>query len=349
MPGGIPLTVSILSRKSWGAKPWNGSPATIPLSKRTEFFVHYHGGIPAHSTGLAVPREVEKIHLANGWAGTGYNFMVDQNGVIYEGRGWSLQGAHCPNHNVSGFGVYVAVGGDQAPTDKALSSVRALYDEACRRTGRNLAKKGHKDGYATTCPGNHLYAWVKAGMPVDNAGMNGSTTRWDGKSFPGRGAFVLGRKHDAVTLLGERLIAHGYGSHYKVGPGPRFGEADLKATKAFQEAQGWSGSDADGYPGPTTWSRLMAAPKAPPSVVALSSEVRPGAWHPQVKELQRLLIKAGYGPIKGAVTDYYGMNTQAAVARFHNRNPKCKSAGLIRDPKIGPRGFTALQKQAGRR
>ncbi|MEU3265124.1 peptidoglycan recognition protein family protein [Streptomyces bacillaris] len=253
------MSVTIVSRKSWGAKPWNGNPASVSLSRRTEFFVHYHGGVPAHSTGVAVPREVEKIHLANGWAGTGYNFMVDQNGVIYEGRGWDRQGAHCPDHNVSGLGVYVAIGGDQKPSDKALASVRALYDEACKRTGKTLSKKGHKDGFATACPGKHLYQWVKDGMPAPKS------------------------------------------------------------------------------PAPQTASKI----------VALNPAVKPGATHAQVADLQRLLIKAGYGPIKGAVTRFYGPQTQASVARFHDRNPAYRSG--LHDPRIGPKGFVALQKQAGRR
>ncbi|WP_419723986.1 peptidoglycan-binding protein [Streptomyces pratensis] len=36
-----------------------------------------------------------------------------------------------------------------------------------------------------------------------------------------------------------------------------WGDADLRATKAFQEAQGWTGSDADGLPGPGTWRLLV--------------------------------------------------------------------------------------------
>jgi hypothetical protein len=269
------VSVSIVSRKSWGAKPWNGDPAEVPLSKRTEYFVHYHGGVPAHSTGVAVPREVEKIHVGQGWAGTGYNFMVDQNGTIYEGRGWGLQGAHCPDHNVSGFGVYVAIGGDQKPSDKALASVRALYDEACKRTGRALAKRGHKDGFATACPGVHLYQWVKDGMPA-----------------------------------------------------PKAAEPEKPKPPASKPA-----------PKP--------APKPVSKIVALSPKVKPGARHAQVKELQQLLVKAGYGPIAGAYTTLYGPETQRAVARFHDRNPKYRSG--LHDPKIGPQGFIALQKQAGRR
>ncbi|MEU5433813.1 peptidoglycan-binding protein [Streptomyces sp. NPDC020719] len=105
-------------------------------------------------------------------------------------------------------------------------------------------------------PGNfpiqRLISLVKGSKPTPPSG-------WDGKSFPGRSAFQLGQSHPAVTVLGKRLVAHGFGRFYSEGPGPRFTEADRKATEAFQRAQGWSGSDADGYPGPSTWARLMAS------------------------------------------------------------------------------------------
>jgi len=87
------------------------------------------------------------------------------------------------------------------------------------------------------------------------------------------------------------------------------------------------------------------APKS--AIVSLDPQVKPGARHWQVKELQQLLIKAGYGPIQGAPTDFYGPETQRSVARFHDRNPQYSSG--LHDPKIGPQGFIALQKQAGRR
>ena len=38
--------------------------------------------------------------------------------------------------------------------------------------------------------------------------------------------------------------------------------ADKRAVTWFQKKQGWTGSDADGYPGPETWKRLkVASPK----------------------------------------------------------------------------------------
>ena len=64
-----------------------------------------------------------------------------------------------------------------------------------------------------------------------------------------------------ITWLGERLVAHGFGKHYTSGPGPHWGAADRANVKDFQQAQGWHGGDADGYPGRDTLHLLAAEPK----------------------------------------------------------------------------------------
>lgn len=76
--------------------------------------------------------------------------------------------------------------------------------------------------------------------------------------FPGAGFFHAGASNVHVTELGNQLVKKGFGRHYKVGPGPSWGEADRLNTQDFQHAQGWTGGDADGYPGPETWRRLFA-------------------------------------------------------------------------------------------
>ncbi len=90
-------------------------------------------------------------------------------------------------------------------------------------------------------------------------------------------------------------------------------------------------------------------PKPEPSeqrIAKLSPRTKPGKRWRQVRVLQRLLIAAGYGPIKGAVTSFYGPQTQAAVARFHNANPHLKSKGVARDVVIGSKGYAELQREA---
>lgn len=98
-------------------------------------------------------------------------------------------------------------------------------------------------------------------------------------------------------------------------------------------------------PAPKPVEKPAAAKPESAKLVKLDKGVTPGKRHAQVRLLQQLLIKAGYGPIKGAVTTFYGKNTKDAVARFHKANPKFSSGGY--DPVIGPKGFEELQKLAG--
>jgi hypothetical protein len=79
----------------------------------------------------------------------------------------------------------------------------------------------------------------------------------DKDAFPGASKFGPGANNAYVTRLGQMLVKRGAKRFYTVGPGPKWGAADQNATRAFQQAQGWSGADADGLPGATTWKYLV--------------------------------------------------------------------------------------------
>ncbi|MEV7512103.1 peptidoglycan-binding protein [Streptomyces sp. NPDC091201] len=299
--------MQIISRAEWGAQPWDGTPAAVSPSRRTEFYVHYDGGTPITRTGYAIMRAIEAGHLGQNWAGIGYNFVVDQAGTAYEGRGWNLQGAHCPDHNVSGIGVQIAIGGDQKPSAAALATCRALYEEACRRTGRKLAMRGHKDGFATACPGTHLYAWVQAGMPAGeyvpapnpggetNTGANLARYRvvLHGLSYG------YGAQGDHVTKVGEALVARGFGQHYTSGPGPVWTDVDTANYSDYQRSLGYSGDAADGVPGEDSLRRLLGALPGPVPAAAPPFPGReafgPGKSNRHIKLLGEQLVRRGFG------------------------------------------------------
>ncbi|MFE2600098.1 peptidoglycan-binding protein [Streptomyces sp. NPDC059396] len=73
--------------------------------------------------------------------------------------------------------------------------------------------------------------------------------------FPGAGFFKAGRRSAIVTAMGKRLVAEGCG-RYEVGPSPAWSEADRNSYAAWQRKLGYSGSNADGIPGKTSWDRL---------------------------------------------------------------------------------------------
>ncbi|MFK0150399.1 peptidoglycan-binding protein [Streptomyces griseus] len=81
--------------------------------------------------------------------------------------------------------------------------------------------------------------------------------------FPGRSSFTLGRSSAHTTALDKQLIRLGYtrshdGNGYQAGP--KFTKHTRDNVRSFQRDQGWTGADADGYPGPETWRRLFLAP-----------------------------------------------------------------------------------------
>ncbi|MGW1282229.1 peptidoglycan-binding protein [Streptomyces sp. NPDC002586] len=94
------------------------------------------------------------------------------------------------------------------------------------------------------------------GVTPDTAGTQAAGAEpKDG--YPGARSFGPGAVHEYVARLGRLLVARGGGAYYTQGPGPAWSEADRQATRAFQLAQGWSGADADGLPGPRTWELLI--------------------------------------------------------------------------------------------
>ncbi|MFD0352987.1 peptidoglycan-binding protein [Streptomyces sp. NPDC127110] len=300
--------MQIISRAQWGAQPWSGTPNSVSLSRRTEFFVHHDGEDPILRTGYAIMRAIEAVHLGQNWAGVGYNFVVAQDGTVYEGRGWGLQGAHCPDHNVSGIGVQIAIGGDQTPSPEALAACRALYEEACARTGRTLAMKGHKDGFPTECPGTQLYAWVQAGMP---AGDYKPAPDPGGTPVPGSDdmaryrvtinglSYGYGSRGEHVTQVGEALVAKGFGRHYTSGPGPVWTDADTANYADYQLSLGHTGDDADGVPGESSLRALLGTLPGPGSAGPPPYPGReafgPGKSNQHIQLLGEQLVRHGFG------------------------------------------------------
>ncbi|AZK94201.1 peptidoglycan-binding protein [Streptomyces tsukubensis] len=145
-------------------------------------------------------------------------------------------------------------------------------------------------------------------------------------AFPGARSFGPGANNAHVTRLGQMLVKRGGKRFYTKGPGPVWGEADRKATQAFQLAQGWRGTAADGLPGAHTWKLLVTgkgknipaavpAPAAAPAKPEPATPVaapspgqapavppfpgfgvfRPGVSSPDVTRLGKQLVARGFG------------------------------------------------------
>lgn len=169
-------------------------------------------------------------------------------------------------------------------------------------------------------------------------GISSSPYLWDGVSFPGSAMFYIGAEGPWVTYLGERLIAHGW-TGYTTGAGPTFTEKDQAAVLWFQEAQGWTGANATGIPGPETWRRLSLIPSFPPPVshpelypepttkIVYEEKLVPGQsnsdsiWH-----IQNALKLLGFDV---ALTGAYDAKTIMAVKRYQESLRDDKPDGVL--------------------
>ncbi len=134
----------------------------------------------------SVLRSIYRYHVkSSGWRDFGYNFAVDKCGNIYEGRAGGVSravlGAHTLGFNTNTMGI--AVLGSYSSTNPPAAAVTAVAKLTAWKLGlfgRNPKGKvtlvsggsnkyakgkkvkmnvisGHRDGFATECPGARLY------------------------------------------------------------------------------------------------------------------------------------------------------------------------------------------------
>ncbi|WP_067277916.1 peptidoglycan-binding protein [Streptomyces jeddahensis] len=126
------------------------------------------------------------------------------------------------------------------------------YYVAYEQVRPNTRKKATPYAYWSHSAGYVPYRYK--GLRTGTGGGSGGPAA---TPYPGAAYFGPGANNKYVTKLGQMLVARGGGRFYTSGPGPRWTEADRRATQAFQLAQGWRGSGADGIPGPKTWDYLV--------------------------------------------------------------------------------------------
>lgn len=243
--------MKIITRSQWRARAPR-SRSTTSWGRRTEFVVHHSDG-PVTQT----PRAIQDFHMdGRGWDDVGYNFLVDRGGRIYEGRGWLTIGAHATGHNTSGIGACV-IGRDGADiTPEARAAVRWLYEEACRRAGRKLSRRGHGElsGNNTACPGRTLLAWVHAGMPVDGAGPPGPAPGGTAPKWPGRYLTQPPTmRGDDVRTWQTKMGRRGWA----IAVDGAYGPASERVCRLFQAEKRIR---VDGIVGPDTWRAAWAEP-----------------------------------------------------------------------------------------
>ncbi|MEM9991991.1 MAG: N-acetylmuramoyl-L-alanine amidase, partial [Bacteroidota bacterium] len=165
------LQPSVQGRSDWcDSCPRSSSPSPHYV---THLIVHHSAGTNVADDWAAIVRSVWDFHVeGRGWADIGYNWLIDPNGVIYEGRATNIRGAHFCGNNTNTEGVCML--GDFTeivPTDTSQQSLTQLLAwKACGNRLNPVGTRyhgasskvldvisGHRDGCATNCPGDSFY------------------------------------------------------------------------------------------------------------------------------------------------------------------------------------------------
>lgn len=126
-------------------------------------------------------RGIQNYHMnSNNWSDVGYNWLIGDDGRIYEGRGPYRQGAHCSHWNVQTLGFSIM--GDfsyELPSQPAIDAAAQLIEHMKREGYIDSACYGfygHRDKGNTVCPGDPLYNlwgdWENWHQPGCSASVN---------------------------------------------------------------------------------------------------------------------------------------------------------------------------------
>jgi hypothetical protein len=208
--GAAYTTLPIISRDTWGANPagWDGnSSADIDDPSRFTWqpvyfkvgriVIHHTASTPTLTPAVAIRATYLYHTYSRGWGDIGYNYLVDQNGNIYEGKagGDETQGYHAFGSAnrmslgislVGDFTTYAPPIAQQTALKKLMAEKAAFYGFSLKYAGTSISRWkdigytvfGHRDSYgwndetqqwyilATACPGAKLTGTLLGNITV---------------------------------------------------------------------------------------------------------------------------------------------------------------------------------------
>ena len=230
-----------VDRIMWDAQPPRGGEFDALTPWRVKGVVIHHSGVENGPKGTAAVHAFERHHLSKGWDGIGYNWLVDETGTIFEGRGWEARGAATKGWNSKSISVCYTGWGFKQPHANALESIKALVGKAEAHFGRDMWVSTHRRKSTTTCPGDWLGAWVEGGMTETKAPTDvdwGAIIRYFKDLRKQVEAAPLRRRSRGlpVRLVQAQLNSRGFDSGVVDGI---YGRRTVKAVREFQGSQGF--------------------------------------------------------------------------------------------------------------
>ncbi|CAH2229743.1 jg5071, partial [Pararge aegeria aegeria] len=160
-----------ISRDMWLAQPYNHS--NIAANFRPIMLVIIQHTVSAQCTVFsqcaAELRNIQSWYISSKDYDIPYNFVIGNDGRVYEGRGWNIEGAHTYKYNRCSLGIgFIGDYREEIPnharvTPSQLNRTRMLLEEGVRfgYLRADFQVVGAKDLQHTASPGSNLYNAIK--------------------------------------------------------------------------------------------------------------------------------------------------------------------------------------------
>ena len=123
---------------------------TCTSVEEREYVILHHTGAEEKDT-----EHIRRNHIARGFRDIGYNFVIERDGKIVEGRSLDIAGAHCKEDSMNTRSIGVALIGnleERKPTPEQVKSTITLL-KTLSKDYDNILGHGEVKGAKTLCPG----------------------------------------------------------------------------------------------------------------------------------------------------------------------------------------------------
>ncbi|XP_036130769.1 peptidoglycan recognition protein 1 isoform X1 [Molossus molossus] len=156
----------IVPGKEWRARQ---SECAKELALPVRYVVVSHTAGSSCNTPALCRQQAQNVHHYHaqnlGFCDVGYNFLIGEDGLVYEGRGWKVKGDHAGRAwnpisiGITFMGNYM----ERVPPPRAIRAAQSLLACGVAQGALmpNYEVKGHRDVQQTLSPGDRLYELIQ--------------------------------------------------------------------------------------------------------------------------------------------------------------------------------------------
>ena len=159
---------NIITREEWKSVSTTDSIEKHQIKRLT---IH-HGGVyfDPHKDVREYLRNLQEwSRKEKGWIDIPYHFLMDMDGLLYEGRPAYFPGDTNTDYDPHGHLLICIIGNYEEQTLRTVQYENLIMwlDYSCRQYNIPADSiKGHKDYTETLCPGKNIYEYLKSGQLI---------------------------------------------------------------------------------------------------------------------------------------------------------------------------------------